>query len=423
MQTSSLPYRTPAEYLARAKRLQRDGSPDAQRAMRAAALAYATAHAAERGDQALAARGLAGLRAIALSDAAGGTGDLDSVLRGLRANPQVRQYVSLVSGLVELANGIIAIIVQMTGNASDPGVAQALGWMRFITGSSATPPGLSDSDIRGLASFVQSTAFLDNADVVEGIAAAARGVGGLIDYFTRSNTASQAIQVVMAVVSFFRLFRSKLSENVRIRAILDAAPAGNAQSEPVERCFATLNCPGTGQLRRVTADGSGCECYTPTVAERQQTPAQLAARARQQWQAAMAGRYMIEEGLRRRLTTPLNLGLVVIPTFERAQRLNCQFSCTLRFAENQLLTAQRAAGQTPMIPAYTTIAPSSTVARGWIDASTAPSSCDCRNMTLLLPGGPVFPSDMDTGGGGSASTAAVAVGGAAAVGLLFYFFR
>lgn len=397
MQTSTLPFRTPAEYLAAAKRLQREGSKDAPQMMRAAALAYATAHAADRGDTAKVQMGLAGLRAMALGDAAS---DLDTTLRNLRANPQVRQYVGLIAALSELANGVIAIVVQMTGNATDPGVAQALGWMRFITGASATPPGLSEGDIRSLADFVRATAFLDNADIVDGIMGAVRGVGAALDYATRSTTSSQVIQVVSAVVGFFRLFRSRLAENTRIRALLDAAPPGSATTTPVDptNCM-TLTCP-PGQVKAVrSGPGSPCECGPPTAISE-------AARALQNYRTAVASRKLVE-------------GILVLPEGRLtagARRSNCTSSCTLLWASTEL---KRITGSIPAIPGT----PAQSNPIRYFDSRTAPSDCRCTGMTLTLPGGPVFTGE-DSGGAASGGISPIAIaGGAAAVGLLFYLFR
>jgi hypothetical protein len=384
--SSRLRHKTPDGYLREAYRLRDSGDPAATQAMYRATLAVAAARAAKRGDMRQAAQGMMALRG--LESTPGTTNDLDTMLRDLGTSSQVRQYVTVIQSMADLANGVVAIIAQMTGNATDPGVVAALGWMRFVTGSQATPPGMGEAEVRGLARFVRDTAFMDNPDVIEGIMAAVRGVGGLIDYFTRSSTASDAIQVVNAVVGFFRLFRSRLASSPRIQAILaePGAPPPNTQPIDPTNCM-TLTCP-PGQVKGIRTQGGPCECMPPPSI----SPAVWAT---QNYRIAVAARKLVE-------------GILVLPEGRLtagARRANCSSACTLLWASTEV---KRELGSIPAI----TGTPAQPAPMRYFDARTAPRDCNCAGMRLNLPGGPVFTGPSDSGGGSGMLIVGAAVVGA-----------
>jgi hypothetical protein len=400
---NTLPYRTPADYLARAKRLQREGSPYAHRAMQAAALAYATAYAAEQRNSALVAKGLSGLRQMSLSDAA--SDDLDSMLRSLGANAQVQQYMSIIRPIVDVANGVIAVIAMQAGG--DQKVMAALGWMRFLTGSSSAPPGMSDGDIRSLADFVRATAFLSDPEAVNTILSVAQGAGGFLDSLTGGDAGAQLVPVVTAVVGFFRLFRERLASNTRIQALVAGQPQTTIPRE-APNC-ATLVCPGTQQKRVSPVDGT-CECYDVTAAQRAaSTPYSIAF---QNYRLAVTARKLVE-------------GVLLLPPGRAtagAQAIDCASSCGLLWASTEM---RRVNGSIPAIPG--TPAPAGPLR--YFDARTAPQGCNCTGVRLALPGGPVFtdtdPGDPNTPPPPVSNTGAgvKVAGGVGAAALLWFLFR
>lgn len=386
-----LAYRTPAEYLAAAKR---SGNV---RDWRAAALAFATAEAAQRGDKRLAAQGLAGLKSLT-----GALGDVPVTLdreqiqakfaqlaqQQAAANAETIRAASAIAGLVITAlQAAGSAITDLQARATYATVLQVIQFaIASAAGTPATMPVLSTDAVLGLVSFcgVWGTA---RPIVASAISSAAGGVA------LRDRSAAAAIQTLGNIVLNVG---DGLCNDPQVRAAAAAsqvAAPGNCQ---------TLACPA-GQVPRARADGSGCDCGPPTDV----SPLAL---ARRNWIAAMSARKLVEGALR-----------IPGPLQARAAQINCASSCTLYYWEQRLIAAKVAAGQPATTDEHVTSGgrtPPSATPRRYIDSASAPSGCNCIGVTLLVRDTPGQTYDQPDDGGGGGGGGIAVVGGVALLAFL-----
>lgn len=399
-------HRTPAEYMAAAR--QREASfgthdPRTQKAMKEAALAYGVAAAAARGDTRLAAIGISGLRS--LSDGPVLTREEISTKYAEIANRQVTANLGNLRAVAAVAGVVLAAVRAAGAAISNPRDRAAfdsvLAVIHFAVsragGGTATLPPLSADAAEGMRGFCGVWTGISGA-IDSAISAAADG------YAIRDIAAASAIRTLGSIVINVA---NGLCADPQINPASGGATTTQV-SAAVESCFRTTSCP-SGQHRRVRADGSGCECYTPTGTESSWTPQ---TRATQNYRQAVAARKLVEMAILNPTVAPPFGSRGISPA--TLARNNCVSACTLAYASREVLAVT---GSVPAIPG--TPSPGGVV--GYFNPATAPQDCNCAGETVLLPGRPVYEGDAGPSNGGGGATIAVAAGGAAA--LLFFMLR
>ena len=148
------------------------------------------------------------------------------------------------------------------------------------------------------------------------------------------------------------------------------------------------------------------------------TPFPLQTQARLAWDNARALRLQVEEGLRRRLDRDVNVLLFVVPSYAKAQRLDCSSAAALLAAETALIEL------TGSVPARggASGTPASTVARSYFVTPpaascgfAAPAGGGGASREALITGG--------GGGGGGGGGAGIAIAGVGLLAALMFFRR
>ena len=250
---TKLPYRTPGAYLSAAKALP--AGPARERAMRSAALAFATAAAAERGDMRLVRSGMRGLGMLGVAAGANtaleneakslaAPGSLEAALRAANVPAETIATISMVRGILDTAGDAVSLLIQAI---SDPGVKTALRWFVFVL-TGRNPPGMSDDDVRVLADFCQGSAFLDNRDDVAGIT---DSIGRVLGRFIGGDTAKKATEFISAFLAFVAVFRSRLCSSTRIAEAI--ARRTSSSSTPPQEAAAQEEAIRIAQAARAAA--------------------------------------------------------------------------------------------------------------------------------------------------------------------------
>jgi hypothetical protein len=394
---SGLRFRTPEQYLLYARKLQRAGDPRADRAMKAAALAYGIARAAERGDMQLVQRGFEGLRAMGDAPVTLTREQIAAKFAAL-AQAQVSQNMEML----RTANTVVGVVVtalQAAGaaisNPQDQAAYRAvLTVIQFAVsraaGGTATLPSLSSDAVAGLRGFC--AAWVGVAGAVQS------GITTLADsYAIRDRSAAAAIQTLGNIV-------------IGVANGLCADPQINPGTGGTRTAAAPSNCPTLacerGYEKTINTTTNQCECVAIPPAQAAVRTPQVTALAN--YRQAVTSRKLVEMAIANPTVAPPFGSRGIAPA--TLDRMNCVSSCTLRWAGRE---AARVLGSIPSIPGT----PATQGPVAFFDPATAPLSCNCAGVELLLPGRPVYD---DSSGGGSAT---VAVGGALAVGALWYFFR
>lgn len=230
MRGTSLPYRTPGEYLEAAKAMP--AGPARERAMRSAALAFATAAAAERGDMRLVRSGLRGLGMLGTVPGTQTAAQLDSSMRSisgdglpaaLRAAGVPEPTIALIGTVRSILDAVAGALEGISVFIPDQGAKKVLRWFAFaLTGRN--PPGLSESDVRTLADLCQATEFLSDVDDQ---AAFSRSISSVFGVFG-ADAQQKAADFVTLFVAFFNVFRSRLCSSDRIQTELRNRGQGSA---------------------------------------------------------------------------------------------------------------------------------------------------------------------------------------------------
>ena len=405
-------FRTPAQFLRHAKRLgPPDSSPRARRAWAAAALAYATAQAAERGDRGMVARGLEGLRGLGLpsSDAPGTAprageppvmerAQIQEKFLGL-ATAQANANVEVLRTVGTVVSTAIGALSLAGGAINDPNAKATylavLSTIQYAVnlatgGSTAGAPQFSPAAIQGIGSFCGVWSVARIAVV------AAIDLANETAISDRNRTA--AIQTIGRIVMSVG---DGICNDPQLQAGFQVPPA----REP-GNC-ATLACE-RGFVKQLNADGSACECVAVTPAAPQTlSPVALAL---YNYRVASA---------RRRLFEALNgyAGTATPRALSEAQ--NRAHFCTLKWAATGV---QRVTGSIPTNPgdAAAGITTAGSL-RGYYDDRTAPQNLECRGVTLMSTpfGRPTEDAPPSSGGG---STMLI-IGGGLAIGAAFWLSR
>lgn len=234
MSGTKLPYRTPGAYLSAANDLP--AGPARERAMRSAALAFATAAAAERGDMRLVRSGLRGLGMLGTAPGTQTASQLDASLRsmagdGLAAALRLARVpettialIGTVRGIIDAAAGVLNTVATFI---PDQGAKKVLRWFGFIL-TGRNPPGLSEDDVRTLADLCQATDFLSDIDDQTSFVSSISSVAGLAGPDARQ----KAADFVSLFVAFFNVFRSRLCSSDRIQTELRSRTGGGAPPPP-----------------------------------------------------------------------------------------------------------------------------------------------------------------------------------------------
>ena len=228
MSGTKLPYRTPGAYLSAAKALP--AGPARERAMRSAALAFATAAAAERGDMRLVRSGMRGLGMLGVAggdDSPATKAQVESNLTSLRGDANLiaamraagvpEDTIRVVAVVREVINGVVGGVDLVVNFIPDEGAKMALRWVAFLL-TARNPPGISDNDVRVLADICQGSAFLDNQATVDRTTLElADAIGSLFG----AEAAKKAHDVVSVIIAFLKVFRARLCASRLIVAELN----------------------------------------------------------------------------------------------------------------------------------------------------------------------------------------------------------
>lgn len=399
--SNRLPFRTPEQYLAYAKRLQRSGSPRAPLAMRAAALAFATVRAGETGRDDLVRSGLAGLHAIALADPPPPVLDRAAIQAKFAelAHTQAmanRAVLATASTVVDIVSVPLMAAAGAIGNANDRALyTTVVQVVRWAVGSASGRTGLSfptlpAEAVAALVGFCGVWNGSVKALVQAGVTAVAVGTA------LRDRSAAAAIETLGNV---FIGVLDGLCSIPEVRAASAAVP-------PPTTTPGATNCADPcprGQRRYPDPANQGqCgPCATPTP---DRSP-------RRVWEIVARQRFLNEGFLK--LPRPATPGPQQT-LWDFNQRINCSTSCQLHWAETQY-QASLGGGTIPELRPI----PASGTPRRYFDSRTAPRST-CRCTTVYTSG--TLPSlEQDEGGtsGGGAGGGMVVAAAVAAFALKF----
>lgn len=397
-----LPFRTPEQYFAYAKRLQRQGSPRAQLAMRAAALAYATTRASEMGREDLVRSGLEGLRAIALADPPPVVLDRAEIqakfaeIAHQRA-AGVQRDLQTVSTVVDALAGVLLVGSTFIGNRGDQAiyttVVQVVRWaVGSAAGRTGLPfPTLSTDAVGALVGFC--SVWTSVRPVAEGamiIPLAGIALGNIALASALETVKNMAFGVLDGLCSI-----------PAVRTAAAAVPPPTV-TEGATNC--TDACP-RGQYRLPDPANQGqCLPCAPLSVDRS---------PRRVWEIVARQRFL-NEGIMKtpRPTTPgpaQNL-------WDYNQRISCSTSCQLQWAETQY---QASIGGAP-IPELRPI-PGSSTPRRFFDARTAPTAaCRCRDVYTSADIGVGADTGSDAPRSGSGGGGGIAIAAAALLALKFF---